>query len=118
MAQIERLAQAILAGDSLQARSLAQDFLQQSPCLADIGKPNTTDPRLLATVAALLELFASRLDQPSPAWTATIGPVAEPLYLLKSAARMKRLRQLCETEAPEPLRRRQLYAPSNYLEFA
>ena len=118
MVQIETLAQAVLEGDGVQVRSLVQDFFQQSPCLADIAQPNTTDQRLLAAAASLLELFAGRLSQPAPAWTARIGPSAEPVYLLKSAATMKRLRQLCETESPEPLRRRRLYAPPNYLEFA
>jgi hypothetical protein len=41
-----------------------------------------------------------------------------PFYLLKVAASMKRLRELCETEAPEPLCKRGFYAPPNFLEFA
>ncbi|MCG3212387.1 MAG: hypothetical protein FOGNACKC_06041 [Anaerolineae bacterium] len=117
MVQIEVLAQAVLDGDSLRARSLTQEFFQHPPRLVDIPRPKTTNQRLLVVSAALLELFAERLRQPAPAWTATIGPVEEPVYLLKAAATMKRLRRLCETESPEPLRRRRLYAPPNYLEF-
>ena len=67
--------------------------------------------------AALLELFASRMKQEAPSWTAEVGPLSEPIFLLKAAETMKRLRQLCEAEAPEPLRKRGLYAPPNYLEF-
>jgi hypothetical protein len=117
MVQIEDLAEAALQGDSLLLRSLVQDFFQESPCLSKIEKPDSTSPQLLATAAALLELFADRMHQPAPMWTKQIGPSPEPVYLLKSAATMKRLRQLCETAAPESLRKRRLYAPPNYLEF-
>jgi hypothetical protein len=34
------------------------------------------------------------------------------------AETMKRLRTLCETQAPEPMRKRRLYAPPIFLEFA
>ena len=73
---------------------------------------------ILAASASLLELFAGRLGQQAPAWTKPIGPLPEPIFLLKAAATMKHLRELCEREAPEPLRKRGFYAPPNYLEFA
>jgi len=117
MVQIETLAQAALQGDSLRVRSLVQDFFQESPRLSNINKPNVSDQQLLAAIAALLELFAARMHQPAPLWTKEVGPSPEPVHLLESAATMKRLRQLCETESPEPLRKRRLYAPPNYLEF-
>ena len=117
MVQIETIAEAALQRDSLRLRSLVQDLFQESPRLSRIEKPDTTNAQLLATAAALLELFADRMNQHAPMWTKEIGPSPEPVYLLKSAATMKRLRQLCETAAPEPLRRRQIYAPPNYLEF-
>jgi hypothetical protein len=117
MIQIEALAEAAIQGDSLRLRSMVQDLFQESPCLANIEKPDTTNPQVLAVAAALLELFAERMHQPAPMWTKEVGPLPEPVYLLKSAATMKRLRQLCETAAPESLRKRQLYAPPNYLEF-
>jgi hypothetical protein len=76
------------------------------------------DARLLAVSASLLELFAARLGHLAPAWTKTIGPLPKPIFLLKAATTMKRLRELCEAESPEPLRKRGFYAPPNYLEFA
>jgi hypothetical protein len=51
-------------------------------------------------------------------WVKNVSPLTEPVFLLKSAATMKRLRFLCETESPEALRKRGFYAPPNYLEFA
>lgn len=115
---IEQIAAAILREDSLMVRALAQEFLRDQPVLADIPQAETDDPTLLVITAAILELFALRTQQPAPEWTQQIGPVEQPLYLLKSAAHMRRLRDLCLDAAPEPLRRRRLYAPPDYLAFA
>jgi len=87
------------------------------PVLADIPRPETDTPTLVVA-AALLELFALRTQQPAPAWTRQVGPMEQPRYLLKAATHMRRLRDLCRDAAPEPLRRRHLYAPPDYLAFA
>ena len=117
MELIERIAVAALQGDGLMARSLVQDFFRNHPRLIELSKPSTEDQRLLAAAASLLELFAFRLKQEAPSWTRSIGPLTEPIFLLKSAASMPRLRALCEAESPEPLRKRGFYAPPNYLEL-
>jgi hypothetical protein len=118
MATIEDLARAALRRDSLELRGLAQDFLRDTPRFDTLPRPALADARLLALAAALVELLAARREQPAPAWTAEAGPLAEPFYLLESAESMWRLRELCQTQAPEPLRKRRLYAPPNFLEFA
>ena len=118
MVNLEELAQAALDRDSLQLRSLTQDFLHENPRVSDAVRPLTDNHRLLSTAAALIELFAQRLEQPAPSWTRDVGPLDEPFYLLESAMTLKRLRVLCETESPLPLRVRRLYAPPNFLEFA
>ncbi len=118
MVSLEDLAQAALNRDALSVRGLAQDFLRENPRLSDCGRPATDDARVLSTAAALLEMFAARRHQPPPDWTKDIGPMTEPFFLLKSAETLKHLRALCETQAPEPLRRRRLYAPPNFLTFA
>jgi len=117
MVRIEQLAEAILKKEGITVRSLVQDFFRENPRLADIPRPSVDDTQILAASASLLELFASRLGQEAPIWTRTIGPLPEPIFLLKAAATMKRLRELCEQESPEPLRKRGFYAPPNYLEF-
>ena len=117
MAQIEQIAEAALNRDSLQARSLTQEFFREQKKLVDIPKPKVADEQVIVVTAALLELFANRMKQEAPSWTAEVGPLSEPIFLLKAAETMKRLRQLCETEAPEPLKKRKLFAPPNYLEF-
>jgi hypothetical protein len=114
---IEMIARTALQRDSLQLRSMVQDFLRSNVTLAAVAPPVTDDQSVLAMAAALLELLALRSGQAPPAWTAAIGPANKPFYLLKSAERMKRLQRLCRHESPEPLRKRRFYAPPDYLTF-
>ncbi len=118
MVTLEDLAKTALERDSLHLRSLALDFIREHPELVSIPRPLTDDQQILATAAALLELLAQRNGQPAPDWTREIGAVPEPVFLLEAATHMKRLRALCESEAPEPLRKRRLYAPPDFLTFA
>jgi len=118
MVMLEQLAQAALNRDGLQLRSLTQDWLGENTLMSETPRPSTDDARILTTAAALIEMFAQRRQQEPPAWVEEVGPLPEPLFLLESAESMKRLRELCETQSPEPLRKRRLYAPPNFLEFA
>jgi len=118
MELIEQLAEAALQRDGLRLRSLVQDIVHLQIQWSAVARPNTTDARLLALSASLAELLAARQNQPPPAWTKEIGALQEPFFLVKSAENMKRLRLLCETQAPEAMRKRHLYAPPNFLEFA
>ena len=118
MVTLEQLARAALDREGLQLRSLAQDFLHENHHLSDYARPAINDARVLAAAAALIELFALRQKQAPPNWTRDVGPLPEPYFLLESAVKLKRLRDLCESQAPEPLRKRRLYPPPNFLEFA
>ena len=118
MVTLEMLAETALQRDSLHLRSLVQDFVRDHPRLTTIPRPWIDNQQILGTAAALLELLAQRTGQPAPAWTQDIGALPEPVFLLEAATRMKRLRALCEAEAPEPLRKRGLYAPPDFLTFA
>ena len=118
MVPIEQLAQAALERDHLKLRSLVQDATREKVDWSKISRPSTNDARLLVFGAALVELLAQRNNQDPPAWTKEVGALKEPFFLLESALRMKRLRVLCETQSPEPMRKRLLYAPPHFLEFA
>jgi hypothetical protein len=118
MELIEQLAEAALQRDSLRLRSLVQDIARANINWSMISRPVSNDLRLLALSASLAELLAFRQKQPPPSWTKEVGALQEPFYLLQSAEKMKRLRLLCETQSPEPMRKRHLYAPPNFLEFA
>ena len=71
---------------------LTQDFFSQAPQIHDISRPSAEDRRILALSAALVELFAERLNQTAPQWTTMVGALDEPIFLVKSALTMKRLR--------------------------
>jgi hypothetical protein len=118
MDQIEQLAQAALERDHLKLRGLVQDLTRANVDFSLVPRPSTQDTRLLAITASLVELLALRQKQTAPAWTKEIGPLKEPFFMLESASSMKRLRTLCETQSPEPMRKRKLYAPPHFLEFA
>jgi hypothetical protein len=118
MELIEQLAEAALQRDSLRLRSLVQDMTRAGTNWSSIPRPTTNDVRLLAIAASLAELLATRQHQIPPAWTKDIGALQEPFFLLQSVETMNRLRILCETQSPEPMRKRHLYAPPNFLEFA
>ena len=119
MVRPEHLAEAALSGDALRLRSLVQDWLAENPSAVDAAPPPpSADPTVRAVAAALVELLAQRRRQPPPAWTAAIGAAPRPVHLVKSAATMPRLRKLCETESPPPLRSRNLFAPPAFLDFA
>lgn len=118
MELIEQMAQAALERDNLRLRSLAQDLLRSPTPFHQLPRPSSRDPRVLALSASIVELLAARQRRQPPAWTKEIGALKEPFFLIESAAHMKRLRELCETQSPEPLRKRLLYAPPNFLQFA
>jgi hypothetical protein len=118
MVQVEQLAEAALAGDALKLRGLTQDFLRQPARLADSKPPISSDPLVSIVAAGLIELLAERRHEPPPPWANQIGAAHPPLYLVKAAHVMPRLRRLCESESPAPLRRRNLFAPPTFLEFA
>ena len=118
MVTLEQLAETALAGEALALRSLSQDWLHENPRISDCPRPHSTDPEVMAVAASLAELFADRAGQTSPQWSRGIGPLAQPRYLLRAAATMKRLRHMCEVESPPSLRRRNLFAPAEFLRFA
>jgi hypothetical protein len=118
MVDLEQLSSAALRGDALVLRDMVQELLRDPAAIKTFMQPPTSDPRVLAMSAGLVELLAGRTNQPPPSWTAGIGPVGEPVFLVKSAQTMRHLRKLCETESPEPLRKRNLLAPPGYLGMA
>ncbi len=118
MVHIDELAEAALAGEALRLRSLTQDLLDQHDQLSDCAPPTSTDATIRAIAAGLVELFAMRRGQVGPQWALEIPATASPVFLVKAARTMTRLRKLCEEQSPEPLLRRNLFAPPTYLESA
>ena len=118
MVQTDQLAEAALAGDALYLRALVQDWLRENPDLARCAPPRSSDATIRAVAAGLVELLAQRRHSSPPSWTHAVGAAPLPIFLVRAATTMKYMRRLCETESPEPLRRRNLLAPPTFLEFA
>ena len=118
MNKVDLIVEAALDGDALKLRSLCQDLLHENRDLYDCPAPTVDDRQKMAIAASLVELLAMRTGQMPPIWTEAVEGLARPIYLLKSAEKMSRLRKLCESESPEPLLKRGLLAPPNFLSFA
>jgi hypothetical protein len=117
MTPLEQIATQILANSALEARSLVQDFLRRAMPLGLERAPTSSDPKICAVAAAIAELIAARTQQQAPAWATQIGRLSTPLYLVAAASESPKLRARIERESPEPLRKRNVFAPAGYLEM-
>lgn len=115
---IEAIARAILAYEDLRASALTLEWLRYDQPFAEIARPETDEPQLLAVAAAVVELLAQRANQAPPAWTAEVGGLTEPFFVWRLSPQQTYTRQLCLEESPEPLKRRNIFSPPNYLTFA
>jgi hypothetical protein len=116
--ELRDLVEALLARDARKARQWAADAARKAVTWTDVPRPIGWSAQELAVAAGVVELFASRSQQTPPSWTATVGCAPDPLYLVRAAETMPRLRLSCETEGPEPLRVRRIYAPPDFMTAA
>ena len=112
------LARALVHGEHLRARQWALDAAADGFDWSVVPEPAGLPREETAVAAGVVELMAARAGVPPPAWTATVGPLDEPLLLVPSARTMRRTLELCEREGPEGLRRRRVMALPNVLTFA
>lgn len=115
---IRDLVQALLANEMLVARQWVANAARAGVAWSGIAQPIDLDARELVVAAGIVEMLAERAGQPAPAWTKGIPAATEPILLVRAAIEMPRLRRLCETEGPEPLRRRHVLAPPDFLTAA
>lgn len=115
---LRELVRAILSYDALTARQWVADSLRQEFAWTSIPKPVDLDELEMGVAAGVVELLAARAGQVPPSWTQTVEATPTPVYLVKAARTMPRLRRLCEEEGPEPLRRRGILAPPEFLKVA
>ena len=116
--ELRELVDALLAHDALKARQWTADAEREMMIWTDVPRPVGWGAAELAVAAGIVELFASRSHQAAPSWTATVGCAPDPLYLVRACETMPRLRLSCETEGPEPLRVRRIYAPPEFMTAA
>ena len=116
--RLEDLVEALMRYDHLAARQWVADAGRERLSWQSVPEPRGLDAIGLAVAAGIAEMLASRAGQTPPGWTAAVPGVPEPFLLVRAAGRMPRLRQACELEGPEPLRKRRLLAPPEFLTAA
>ena len=112
------LVHAVLTYDALTARQWVTDSLRMEMNWSLVPLPRALDALEASVAAGLAEMLASRVGQAAPGWAHSIQATTKPVWLVKAASTMPRLRQLCEEEGPEPLRRRGILAPPDFLRVA
>lgn len=116
--RLDDLVRALVGYDTLAARQWVTDAGRAKLDWTSVPQPFGLDPIALAIAAGVAELLASRAGQAPPAWTNGVPAAPEPFFLVRAAAWMPRLRRVCEVEGPEPLRKRGLLAPPEFLTAA
>ncbi|HEX7838822.1 MAG TPA: hypothetical protein VF469_15200 [Kofleriaceae bacterium] len=94
-----------------------QDYLRRGAPLWLEHAPTSADPQIRTVTAAIAELIAARTAQQAPAWANQIGRLPTPVYLVEAATKSPKMRARVEQESPEPLRKRNVFAPPGYLEI-
>jgi hypothetical protein len=109
---------AVLGYDALTARQWVADFARSKARWSDVARPEGMSPEQLAVAAGVAELLAERAAERPPSWTGNVAASPRAIFLVRAADTMPRLRSACEREGPEPLRRRLLFAPPDFLRVA
>jgi hypothetical protein len=115
---IAELIRALTSFDAMSARQWVADARRERIEWFRVAAPPIDDPREMAIAASVVELLAERAGERAPDWTRTVPPAPEPIFLVRAAASMPRTRRMCEEEGPEPLRRRRVFAPPDFLTIA
>jgi len=115
--RLEHLAKAVLTRQALEARSLVQEMVRAG-LAHELTEPTGVRPAERVIAAALAELLAQRHGLPVPPWVTQVGSLPEPFFAVERALRWPMVREQCEREAPEPLKRRGIYAPAGFLSYA
>jgi len=112
------LVDALVSRDALRARQWVADAGRAGFDWSRVAEPGGLDPLGLAVAAAVVEMMSGRRGSRPPSWTSAVPAAPQRLYLVRAAESLPRLRRLCEQEGPEPLRRRGLLAPPDFLTAA
>lgn len=115
--ELSDLVSAILRGDLLAARQWVADASRERVNWQDMPCPQGLDERELIVAAGVAELLANRSGQQAPHWTHAIGAGA-PLVLDPGLETMPRSLAHAREAAPEPLRKRNLFALPDFLRVA
>jgi len=114
--ELPDLVHAVLSGNLLAARQWVADARRAQLQWPACGRPQGLDSREMTVAAALAELLAARAGLAAPSWTAAIGANCEPLFLDPGIQWLPRSLDRSRADAPEALRKRNLYALPDFLD--
>ena len=115
--ELPDLVHAILSGNLLAARQWVADAARAQIRWDACARPSGLDQREMAVAAGLAELLAARGGTAGPSWAAAIGAHSEPLFLDPGIEALPRTLEHAKREAPEALRKRNLYASADFLDL-
>jgi hypothetical protein len=115
--ELADLVRALMSGDLLAARQWVADARRIKLDWEHCARPDGLDERETAVAAGLAELLSGRDGASPPAWTADVAGNREPLLLDPGLAAMPRSLKHALAESPEPLRRRNIFAPRDFLDL-
>lgn len=118
LVELVDLVRALLRPDPIAARQWVADAARERFRWSEVPFPGELIGDELAVAAGIVELLAQRAGEAPPPWTARVPAARQPVLLVHAAASMPRLRKLCEEQGPEPLRRRRILAPPDFLTAA
>ncbi len=115
--ELPDLVHAILSGNLLAARQWVADASRERLRWEQCRRPSELDEREMVVAAGIAELLAGRAGAQPPSWTTSVGPYAEPLFLDPGLADMPRTLERTKRNAPESLRKRNLFASPEFLDI-
>lgn len=116
--ELRDLVSALLGYDALRARALVQSAQRTSLVWSALPRPIGMSAVELALAASITELLAARAGASPPAWAESVPASPTKIFLVRAAETMRRLRATCESEGPAALRKRQFFAPPDFLTLA
>jgi hypothetical protein len=115
--ELSDLVRALVSHDLLAARQWVADARRCKPEWRLCGRPEGLNEDEMAIAAGLVELLAERDGMAPPTWSASVAGTREPFFLDPGLEAMPRTLKHAMAEAPEPLRKRNIYAPREFLEI-
>jgi hypothetical protein len=111
------LVRSILQGDLLTARQWVADAYRARLHWEHFERPDDMDDRELTVAAGLTELLAQRAGAIPPSWTLSVGALSEPFFLDPGIEKMPRTLARAKSHGPDSLRKRNLFALPDFLDF-
>jgi hypothetical protein len=110
------LVRALVAGDLLAARQWVSDARRNAFVWETLHRPRGLSDLEMSVAAGVAELLAGRSGSNAPAWTAAVGGQPKPVFLDPGIETMPRTLARAKQEAPEALRKRNLFATADFLD--